>query len=48
MKCFRHSSRHVAASESGEMDCGPETIPGSPIADQSNGLKRGFPRRRSQ
>ena len=38
----------TAASELGEMDCGPETIPGSPIADQSTGSNEVFPRRRSQ
>jgi hypothetical protein len=37
MKCFRHSSRHTAVSELGERAADPETIPGSPIADQSTG-----------
>ena len=38
----------TAASELEEMAADPETIPGSPIADQSTGSNEVFPRRRSR
>ena len=49
MKCFTAQQSAMPLRRNWERrTADPKTIPGSPIADQSNGLKRGVPRRRSQ